>query len=487
MRIAIAGISHEALTFSPLTVGLDGFRVRRGQAVLDHLAERVSLDYPGVELVPTLVASSVLPSGLVEQATYLQLRDEIVARLREAGPLDGICLILHGAMLVEHIWSGETDLVREIRAAVGYGPLLAIRFDMHANLTPELASKADLWTGFRTAPHRDINEAFTRTLDLLIRAVRSGRRPRPVFVPIPLLLAGEQAMTDFEPMRSLLGRVAAIERRPGILTADYLVGFGWADAPHSGSNVVVVAEDDAHLPAARDAARELAAAVWEARGQFSFAQEVAPSVDAAIERALAAPEPCVFISDAGDNTTAGATGDVPVFLERLLAHGARDAVIVSLLDPESARQCLEAGVGATVALRLGGKIDRVHGTPVPVTAVIERIYRPAENPQESAIVTIRVDGVRVVLTDRRRFFVRLADFALAGIDPLAHRIVVVKLGYLMPELYDIAPRSILTFSPGCSGLDFRALPYRYVTRPILPLDDEFPWQPAVANTAGYGG
>src|SRR6266511_2034042 len=222
MRIAIAGINHEALPFSPLR------------------------------------ANSLVPSGIVEQRAYLRLRDELVGGLRAAGPLDGVCLLLHGAMLVEHIWSGEADLVREIRAALGYGPLIAARLDMHANLTPEFASKVDLWTAFRTAPHRDIHATLARALELLVRALRTGRRPRPVFVPVPLLLQGEKAMTDYEPMRSLQALARALERRPGILSADLLVGFGWADAPHSSSSVVAIAAGAEHLPAARAAAAELA-------------------------------------------------------------------------------------------------------------------------------------------------------------------------------------------------------------------------------------
>lgn len=485
VRIAIAGISHEALTFSPLLATMQDFRVLRGVGVLEYLNGRVSLPEEDVELVPILLANSVLPSGIVELGTYLQLRDEVIAGLGAAGRLDGVCLVLHGAMLVEHIGSGETDLVREIRAALGYEVLIAVRFDMHANLTPEFASKTDLWTGYRTAPHRDVHETFVRTLDLLVRALRAGERPRPVFVPVPLLLQGEQSMTADEPMRSLLAAVREVESRPGILSADLLVGFGWADAPHSGSSIVVVAESAAHLPVARAAALELATALWKSRGRFAFGQEVAASVDEAIELALGAPESCVFLSDAGDNTTAGATGDVPVFLARLLAHNVPDAVVVSIADAESVGQCLAAGVGATVDLQIGGKLDRVHGTPVPVTAVVEQIYQ-TDDPSEAVIVTIRVAGVRVVLTDIRRFFVGLADFHLAGIDPLAHRIVVVKLGYLMPELQDAAPRSILTLSPGCSGMDLKRLPYRYVTHPIFPLDDDFAWRPTITNAAGYG-
>jgi microcystin degradation protein MlrC len=105
--------------------------------------------------------------------------------------------------------------------------------------------------------------------------------------------------------------------------------------------------------------------------------------------------------------------------------------------------------------------------------------------QEAAVATLRVGGVRVLVTDLRKVFMGLADFHQAGVEPLEHKIVVVKLGYLMPELRDGAPREILALSPGYSDMDFTRLPYRYVTRPIFPLDGDFAWQPAITNTAGY--
>ncbi len=508
MRIAIAGIMHEALNFSPITASLKDFQIWRGEELLSREG-RLS-PYPsgrgvkdahgsnyadlgelllglGVEPVPILMAHSMTPSGIVEEQTYLQLRHEIVEGIRQAGKLDGVCLILHGALLVENIWSGETDLVREIRAVVGLEPLIAVRFDMHGNLTEEFASKTDLWTAYRTAPHRDAPETLVRTVTALVRCLREGKRPMPVFIRLPLLLPGEKSTTGIDPMKSLLVLVADIEQMPGILTADILVGFGWADAPHAGSNVVVVAEDESHLPTARQQAKRLAQAMWDQRYNFTFDMEVAASVDEAIELALAAPESTVFLSDSGDNPTAGTPGDTPYFLSRLLAKEVPDAVLAGIPDEAAARICFEQGVGATVKVSLGGKLDRSHGEPVEVTGVVKHLYWPSPTVQEAAMATLHVGGVLVLVTDLRKAFMGLDDFRKAGLEPLEHKIIVVKLGYLMPELRDAAPREILALSPGYSDMDFTRLPYRYVTRPIFPLDGDFAWQPVITNVAGYAG
>ena len=508
MRIAIAGISHEALNTSPLSTTMEHFQVWRGQELLQGEsqfspyaagASTGAVARPkyatladmmqdlGAEPVPILHANGLAPSGTVEQGTYLQLRDEIIDGIQQAGQLDGICLILHGALLVENIWSGETDLVRSIRAVVGNDVLISARFDLHGNLTEEFANKTDIWTVYRTAPHRDAPQTLERAMTLLAHCIRGGHRPRPVFIRVPLLLPGEKATTDVEPMKSLLALVAEIGQQQGILTAEILVGFGWADAAHSASSVVVIAEDEPHLPHARRQAKRLAQAMWDQRHNFTFDQEVASSADEAIDLALAAEESCVFIADSGDNPTAGTPGDVPHFLSRLLAKDVPDAIVAGIPDSAAAGICFQAGVGATVSLSLGGKLDTEHGAPVEVTGTVEHLYQAGAESKDAAIATVRVGGVHILIADRRTYFSTLNDFRKAGVEPLDHKIVVVKLGYLMPELRDAAPREILALTPGYSDMDFTRLPNRYVTRPIFPLDEEFAWSPVITNVAGYGG
>ncbi|HKX16484.1 MAG TPA: M81 family metallopeptidase [bacterium] len=484
MRIGIAGISHEALTFSPVAQTMRDFRVLRGAQVLEYPGLAGAVRALDIEPVPVLVATARCPSGVVDEGAHLQLRDELVDGLRRAGPLDGVCLILHGAMLVENIGSGETDQVRAVRAALGRDIPIAVRLDPHANLTEEFANNADTWACFRTAPHRDQAETLHRTLALLARAIRANRRPRPVFIRLPLLLPGERSTTHVEPMRSLLAMAREIEQMPGILNAEVLIGFGWADTWHAGANVAVVGAGDEDLPEARRQARRLAQAMWDRRREFTFDQEIAQSADEAIETALRAPERSVFVTDSGDNPTAGAPGDSTHFLARLLAQKVPDAVVAGIPDPESARACFAAGAGGTVSLAVGGKLDAVHGAPVELTGTVEHVYRPPSG-DEAGLATVRANGVRVIISDRRYVYRHPDDFRKAGLDPVEHKLVVIKLGYLMAPLREIAPREILALTPGYADMDFTRLPYRYVTRPIFPLDPEVRWHPIITNVAGY--
>src|SRR3989454_3970038 len=376
MRIGIAGISHEALTFSPVPQTMKDFRVLRGREVLQLKGLAPAAEELNFEPVPILVANARCPSGVVEERTYVDLRAELLENLRRAGSLDGICLVLHGAMLVENIWSGETDQVRTVRAAVGREIPLAVRLDPHANLTEEFANKADTWACYRTAPHKDQAETLERTLRLLARCIRGRLRPRPVFIRLPLLLPGKRATTDVEPMRSLLAMAREIEAQQGILNAEVLIGFGWADAPHAGASVVVTAEGDEHLPEARRQARRLAQTMWDRRREFTFDQEVARSADEAIDAALRAKERTVFIADSGDNPTAGAPGDSTHFLSRLLAKKVSDAVVAGVPHPEAAPGCFCPGGGRPPAIQLGGEKDSGSREAGALPRTIAHLYHP---------------------------------------------------------------------------------------------------------------
>ena len=465
LRIAIAGIAHETNPLSTVRTRCADFSIRRGAAILEEPGFPQLLQRLQVEPVPILYASA-LPSGPVVAEDYLALREEIVAGLAAAGPLDGILLILHGAMWVEGVGDGEADLLRAIRAQVGNDLLIAARLDLHGNMIADFVAAANILVAYRTAPHRDMLETRDRALELLVAAIRERRRPCTVMVRVPLLITGEQAITEVEPMASLMAQLPQIDAQPGISAASIMVGFAWADVPGASASVLVAAKDVAYRTAAYAQACRLAQAMWNQRARFGFDVPTLP-VDDAIRAALRAPETTVFLSDSGDNPTAGAAGDVPFVLERLLALHVPDAVFAAIADAKATAQCYAARVGATVDLTVGGKLDPINGRPLAIHGEIVHLA-----PEAKGAATVRVDGIYVILTRERRAFTCLADFREAGVEPLAHKIVVVKLGYLFPELRDVAPRAMMALSPGFADQDLLRIPYRQVRRPIYPLDRE---------------
>ena len=467
MKIAAGGIAIECATFSPLPSELSDFDVLRGDALRERyaFAERRG----DAELVPLLQAHAV-PGGVLRRSVYSALKEEFLAGLAASAPWDGVYLEMHGAMAVEGLDDAEADFIRAVRAAVGPDSLISASYDLHGNLSTAVLEALDLITAYRTAPHEDAAETRARAFQLLLRCLREGRRPQKAFLPIPVLLSGERTMTLVEPGKSVYAEVARVSAEEALLDASLLVGFTWADQARSQAAAVALAWD---ADAARSAARRLARAYWDARHEFDFAVPTG-TVDACISLALASRASTVFLSDSGDNVTAGAAGDLPFMLERLLAQGAPRTLFAGLADAAAVAACFRAGRGARLELRLGGVLDPVHGRPLPVAGLVQGLHELGRAGRQAIL---QVDRVDVILTERRLAFTTLAQFRDLGLDPLSYRIVCLKLGYLFPDFQQIAPEAIMAFSPGAVNARPETLPFHNIQRPMYPFDRDFDWSP----------
>ena len=473
-RIAVCGISLEASTFSPALTTTSMLAPLRGSDVLEawgfwrdggSLVDRA-------EWVGILQARGI-PGGPIPADDYAALKAEILSGLRAAhaeAPLAGLVLDIHGAGSVVGLDDMEGDLALAVRAVVGPACLISTGMDLHGNVSRTLVETLDLLTTYRTAPHVDWCETKERAarnlLDRLARPAGS-RRPAKAWVPVPILLPGEMTSTRQQPAARLYARVPEVEALVGVLDAGIWIGYPWADEPRNCA-VVVVTGDDAGLVFAR--ATDLARELWSSREEFGF---VAPagSLEEVLGAASASPAHPYLISDSGDNPTAGGAGDVTWTLHRLLdsaalAGSGRRAIYASLPDPEGAAAAASAGVGADVRILVGARVDDRHAPPVevagPVTAVVW------SDDLEVVVATPHVD---VVLTGRRRPYHREEDFTRLGLDPRDADIVVVKIGYLEPELYDLAADWMLALTPGGVDQDLARLGHRRIRRPMFPLDD----------------
>lgn len=464
MRIALGGLATESCTFSPLPTRLEDFTVQRGSAFLDRYP---FLDQWDAEFIPLLRARAI-PGGSIETHAYQTLKDEFLYLLQASGPVDGVYLDLHGAMNVQGMDDAEGDLIAAVRGLVGPATLISASFDLHGNISRRVVEGLDMLSAYRTAPHIDDVATRRKALTLLIDCLSRGIRPQRAWVPIPVALPGEKTSTEWEPGASVYAALAASDPVPGVLDASLLVGYAWADEPRACATAIVTGTDRAVIE--REASR-IARRFWDARADFDFGVP-AGSIDECITWALAAPEPCVFISDSGDNPTAGGAGDVPVFLGRLLARGVTSALVASITDAPAVAACQAAGVGAAVALSLGGKLDPRASPPLAVQGRVLHIA-----PSNNTEVVVEINGVKVVLTKRRRPYHYISHLQRLGLEPLAHKIVVIKIGYLEPDLKKNAPTALLALSPGAVDQAIDRLPFQRVQRPLFPLDRDFAWTP----------
>ncbi|MFH8346609.1 M81 family metallopeptidase [Streptomyces sp. NPDC018045] len=487
MRIAIGGMAIESSQFCPHRSVYDDFRVTRGAALLDRYTwTQPGADLAdGVEWVP-LVHAVALPGGPVERETYDRIMSELVTRIREAGPLDGMVLDIHGAMSVVGLDDAEADLADAVRAALGPDVLVSAAMDLHGNVSRRFADRLDLLTAHRLAPHEDAWETRERAARKLVGRLAAGKgRPHRAWVQVPVLLPGEKTSTRLEPAKSLYGRLASVEALDGIVDAAVWVGYAWADEPRCRAAVVVTGDDP---DLALEQARSLAQEYWDMRRDFVFAGPTGDADDC-VARAVASTARPFLISDSGDNPTAGGAGDLAHLLGRLLAHeelasGKVTALHPGITDPAAVAACFDAGVGARVTLKVGGHVSAgtgPHAEPYELTGTVTALEdpdapgagAPRGNPAYDGggrTAAVTRGGVTAVLTERRKPFHTRADFGT--LDPAGYDIVVVKIGYLEPELYDLAADWLLALTPGGVDQDLPRLGHHRVARPLYPFDDE---------------
>jgi len=486
-RIGILGIAIECSTFTAHRTRYEDFTISRGEALLARYGW-IDANMPagsanasatwgdGVSFVPIFHAVA-LPGGSVEPDCYKRLETELVDNLRAAGTLDGVLADIHGAMHVVGMQDAEAVLLAKIRAEIGGDVLVSLSMDLHGNVSRELAELADLITCYRRAPHSDATETRERAARNLVRRLRAGGRPHKAWLPVPVLLPGERTSTRVDPARQLYAELADIEAEQGVLDAALFVGYAWGDEPRSRATVVITGDDSVSIKAH---AERLGRSYFAARRDFQFCAPVA-SFDEALASAIVSDARPFFISDSGDNPTAGGSGDVSYGLSRLLcsAEIARDRVRVayaSIFDRAAVAAAIDAGVGATVTVGLGGHLERGTGGPVELTATVETIAHRHSGIGGVSLagdaVVLRVGELRVVAVAERMQFASLDHWRSVGIELCEMDVVVVKLGYLEPELYDLAADWIMAITPGGVDQGIERLGYSSLERPIYPLDAE---------------
>ena len=278
--------------------------------------------------------------------------------------------------------------------------------------------------------------------------------------------------TTREPAQGYMARVRAREGQDGVISISVIQGFATGDVPDMGTKVLVYHDGDA--AAAAHLARQLADELIALRNDLQVAFR---SNDEAIDEALAAPPGLVVLADRPDNPGSGAPGDATFILQRLLARGVRDVALGPLWDPGAVRIAFEAGVGARLPLRIGGKTGPLSGDPVDLHCHVEAL-RPAYTmtgltgspvPLGDAAL-VHADGIRIVLVSARDQAMHTDLFTGMGCALASQRIVVVKSAqHFHAAFAPLACRVIYVGGPGVATPDWNTLTYTRIRRPRWPL------------------
>jgi microcystin degradation protein MlrC len=472
-HIAIAGLGIESSTFSPALTDEEAFHTKYGTAVFS-LYPFLSTDSPlrsRAIWIPTLVGDA-LPGGAVTREAYESLVNKTLDSLRKNGPYDGLFFDIHGAMSVVGLEDPEGDFIVRIRKVVGKKTLISTSMDLHGNVSWRLAENTDLITCYRMAPHEDAMQTRERAVGNLIERIENGKG-KPAYkawIPIPILLPGEKTSTRIEPGKSLYKAVTPAAAQKGIVDAAIWIGYAWADEPRNHAVVMVTGDDKEKV---QQTAEQLARSFWNDRFEFGFVAPTA-TLGVCLDSALKSHRHPFFISDMGDNPTAGGAGDVSWTLKEILSRpefksgNGPTLIYASIPGPDLVQLAIKSGVGASVKGFAGAKVDARYAPPVLISGTVRSIVYGDQDAEVEVVV--QVGSVFIIVTQKRKPYHREIDFTRLGLNPRKTDIVVVKIGYLQPELYAMQADWIMALTPGGVDQNLERLEYKRINRPMFPFD-----------------
>lgn len=489
-RIFLAALAHETNSFSPLPTTLrsfaEGLLHRQGDA--STLAK--ARQFPGYgdalviarELGDDVVAGLCAwaePAGPLSRAGYESLREDLLKELVAAGSVDFVFLVLHGAMIADGYPDCEGDLLAAVRRQVGPRIPVGALLDLHGNVSPEMIESGAVLVACKEYPHIDYLDRARELYAMLAHSARGGAMPGTAMQRVPMLgLFG----TTEEPMAGFVRRLRSSEKTPGILSVSAMHGFPWSDSVHTGASILVVSAGDD--PAADERASAL---IDELSREFFALRLQVPNQRMPLTQALNAALAwvssaggLVVLADAADNPGGGAACDSTHILKAVIDRGIEGVALGMIWDPQAALIASDAGVGARLALRIGGKVGPMSGLPVDAVVEVLAVRRDAHqrgldgkvSDPLGLSVAVRAAGVDIVINSIRQQVFSPDCFTQLGIDLLAKSLVVVKSTQHFRAAFDpIAATVIYCDTPGTLNGELTRLPYQHLRRPVWPLDE----------------
>ena len=484
MRVFSAALATETNTFAPMPTGLSSFHERAYYPAGQHpdamqmhggplWAVREVGPARGWTLIEGLVAAAV-PNGIVARVAYESLRDQLLADLRSALPVDMVLLGMHGAMVADGYDDCEGDLLVRVREIVGPNAIVGGTLDPHTHLSAAMVDHADLLICWKEYPHTDILERARELVTFCTALAEKRLRLRASVADTGMI---GTLHTTRDPAKSFVDRVRALEGRDGVVSVSVVHGFASGDTPDMGTKVLVYSDASVDVEGAhgRALAQRLATELFDLREQLV---EPRLGIDEALDAALATTG-TVVLGDGSDNPGGGAPGDSTYILRRIMERGMADVCLGPLWDPGAVRIAFDADVGARLALRIGGKIGPLSGDPIDAVWEVRALARNmvmtglAGTPAKLGdCALVACDGVEVVLSSYRCQAFGVDLFTQLGCDPARRKLVVVKSSQHFRAAYaPIAARIIMVDAPGVVTRDIASLRYHKIRRPKWPLDD----------------
>ncbi len=476
-NIVVGGFEMESNSLTAVKSTRQDFSLYWGEQMLPRIHITEYLRSQQCEIIPTLLASAS-PGGSIKKEDFESILADLLAKIPVSG-VDGVWLLLHGAMDVEGFGSGDLAIVRAVREKVGPNVPIAAALDLHANIDPEFCKYVNVVCGFRTAPHIDIPRTQLHAAELLLDCLEKQYLPKPVAVKIPVIASGDAMTTDVAPGSDVIEKLWEMEKTGNSVCLNLFIGNPWVDSPYAGGAVVAVPnpgmEDEA-----RAQALSLAEIFWKVRGDFSFRARTA-DVESGINWILEQTASPLFATDTGDNVSGGGSGDNALLIKTFMDKGIDNTLFLGIADAPVVAQCENLAPDTVFTCTLGGTLDP-NSVSVTLNAKLLRKGVVCSWPGGMPIPSVLLEsaGNQILVTAMRTPVVykkTLDDFDL---HPEKYRCTVVKLGYLWPELQEVAADSIMLFAPGSACEVVEQCVFHHIPRPIYPIDKDMDWMPTIA-------
>jgi len=480
MRVFIGGLATETNSFAPFPTALSAFQEygirrdisQRGNSPLGGPLKvfRSLAEAHGCEVIETITCFAQ-PGGPTVRSAYEHLRDMILQDLRSAGRVDMVLLMLHGAMVAQGYDDCEGDIISSVRE-IAPDAVIGIELDPHCHLTREMVSKADFIVIGKEYPHIDFDERAADLFTLCRRKALGEINPSAVLLDTKLV--GFYPTFD-PPMRDIVDDLAAEETGP-ILSVSLAHGFPWADVEELGTRVLVYSDRDEGAAVA--VAEKVARRLYEHRTALLPDY---PDIQDSLDR-LRQSNGLVVLGDFADNPGGGASGDSTFFLSEMLKRGVSDAVIGAFWDPVVAQVCADAGVGAILPVRLGGKCGPSSGDPIDLEVEVKGVVEEhtagvfGQRQPMGRSVWLHSRGIDIAVCSVRTQVYERDAFTGLGIELAGRRLIVVKSSnhYQAGFRHDADHLWHVT-SPGALRLDFARMPYTKRDPNYFPHVED-PWQ-----------
>ena len=486
MRIAICEIREETDSFSPITCKMEHFRMhglRGGEDVIRDLKGGTgavagmlkACDEAGAEVIP-LYSMNANSGGVVEQEVVDHFLNEVTTRLVPQLPVDGLFVSLHGAMMSTDYDDACGEILTRLRALAGKDTVMVSSYDLHANVTDKMYQAVDYLAGYNTYPHVDFFETGYRAAKMGFMKL-NGNGPVMVRTTIPMMAPPSGYTSLRGPFGELMDDAKALVKDGTLVDMTIFQMQPWMDVADAQTTVVCVAFDRA---VAEKHCKELAQRLFEMRDTF---QPQLYTIDEVIAKAELnnSGHPIVLV-DAPDSANAGACGDSPAVLDRILALGSNVHAACYLNDPRAVEEIYNHGVNSDFTLTLGGSLSGglvpTVTVPVHVRSLHDGRFVVAGKVEHGVVnhigrtAVLEIGNVDVLVCESSATPGDTELFRHFGIEPMNYQMVVVKACTSFRANYESFALEICdTDTPGAAPVNLKRLTFKKLPKYFHPFAD----------------